>query len=218
MTEDELKEVAGQLRKPSGKDAIETGERMNINNRHIYRYTLDAIRPAAGAHIVEIGMGNGHFVEELLEKEKDLTYTGVDYSEEMVTEATNRNKDAVRTGRAHFIHSDAARMPLPDNSADWVFTVNTLYFWEDIPATLAEIYRILRPGGRLLIAVRPKRSMQFYPFVRFGFNLFDREDIEQMLAGNNFEGIESIEQEEPDAARFDTTLKIETLIVMAQKR
>jgi SAM-dependent methyltransferase len=43
---------------------------------------------------------------------------------------------------------------LPDNTADAIIGVHTIYFWPDPPATLAEAARVLRPGGRLVLAFR----------------------------------------------------------------
>lgn len=54
--------------------------------------------------------------------------------------------------RATVIEAPAERLPLPDGSADTVVSTLVLCTVDDVPATLAEIARILRPGGQLLFA------------------------------------------------------------------
>jgi SAM-dependent methyltransferase len=50
----------------------------------------------------------------------------------------------------------AARTGSADDSVDVVLTVNNVGFWEDRPASFAELFRILRPGGRLLLSAHEK--------------------------------------------------------------
>lgn len=54
--------------------------------------------------------------------------------------------------KATVIEAPADRLPLPDASADTVVSTLVLCTVDDVPATLAEIARVLRPGGRLLFA------------------------------------------------------------------
>jgi ubiquinone/menaquinone biosynthesis C-methylase UbiE len=53
---------------------------------------------------------------------------------------------------ATVIEAPADRLPLPDGTADTVVSTHVLCTVDDVPATLAEIARVLRPGGRLLFA------------------------------------------------------------------
>ena len=50
-----------------------------------------------------------------------------------------------------FLVGDAASLPLPDRSFDLVISTLSMHHWADVPAGLAEIARVLRPGGRALI-------------------------------------------------------------------
>ena len=79
---------------------------------------------------------------------------GVDASATMVRQATARNRAATRDGRADLRHGDGITIPFPDHSADAAFTVPTTYFMPAPTATLTDIARVLRTGGRLVIACR----------------------------------------------------------------
>ena len=72
----------------------------------------------------------------------------------MVKQATARNRTACRAGRADLRHSDGTTIPFDDRTADVAFSVHTVYFMPDPTATFAEIVRVLRPGGTLVIACR----------------------------------------------------------------
>ena len=51
-------------------------------------------------------------------------------------------------------------LPLEDGSVDGVVTVNTVYFWPDLPAAFAELRRVLAPDGRLVIGIRDGAVME----------------------------------------------------------
>lgn len=70
MTEEQLKNIALQLRKPEGDWGIEMGEKMNVGNKFINLHTIDVLNPKANDVILEIGMGNGFFVKDIFKLEK----------------------------------------------------------------------------------------------------------------------------------------------------
>jgi SAM-dependent methyltransferase len=72
----------------------------------------------------------------------------------MVNQATARNRAACRDGRATLCVGDGVTIPFPDDSADVALTVHTVYFMADPTATLADVGRVLRPGGTLVVACR----------------------------------------------------------------
>lgn len=110
---------------------------------------LDVHQPAT---VLEIGFGQGRTAAVLLEQRHRVL--GVDSSPTMVAQASARNHAACRDGRANLVHSDGITIPFPDHTADAAFTVHTVYFMPDPTATLTDIARVLRPGGRLVIACR----------------------------------------------------------------
>ena len=69
-------------------------------------------------------------------------------------EATARNRAACRDGRATLRHGDGVTVPFPDDSAEAAITAHTIYFMPDPATTLADIARVLKPGGTLAIACR----------------------------------------------------------------
>lgn len=218
MDEKTFIEIAKQLRQPSGEYAVQVGEKMNEGNHHINLNTIDALHPLAGDHILEIGMGNGFFVKNILSVDPSITYTGCDFSDIMVAEAIRLNQTYVKDGQAQFVYADANDLPFANESFDKVFSINTLYFWDDTQKVLAEIRRVLKPLGQILLAIRPKSNMEHYPFVKYGFNTFSKEDLSHLLTTNHFSVVEVIEKEEPEVEINGELTKTATLLIKAVKK
>lgn len=218
MTEEESKKLAAQLRKPSGDVGLEVGRFMNKGNELLNRNTINLITPKSDINVVELGMGNGKFIDELFVKFPDMKYVGCDYSEEMVEAANALNTEKVNSGKVIIYHCDADQLPLHNESIDVIFTVNTIYFWPDVENILQEFIRVLKPGGQLLIGLRPAHLMKHYPFVKFGFVLFTANQIEQHLTEQGFISLESTTVKEPDFVTDGLTFPVESLIVKGIKR
>lgn len=216
MDETQLQFIAQQLRQPSGEAGREVGERMNASNEAVNLAAIAALRVASHDRILEVGMGNGAFVSRLLDADASVRYAGCDFSETMVEEARRRNAPFVESGRAEFYVAPAEALPFADGTFDKAFTVNTVYFWEAPARVLAEFRRVLRPGGTLLIAGRSRRTMENLPFVRYGFTLYSARELSELLTGNGFSVLETIEKPELTPSATGSTLPLEMLVVRAR--
>lgn len=213
--EDFIKTVAAQLRKPDGDMGKEMGERMNQGNYLMNKNTIELLAPAAGDHILEIGMGNGHFIKDIVSVDTSIGYTGCDYSEVMVAEAAERNKSFVDNGQVRVVHGQANALPFDDDVFNKVFTINTIYFWEDPLKELAEIRRVLQPGGRLIIAIRPASTMQHIPFTQYGFTLYEKENISDLLVRAGFSVDSITEHEEPAQEMHGKPMQMSHVLITA---
>ena len=83
-TIEDAKALAAQLRQPEGEMGQKVGNLMNDGNRPMNLQTLAALDAKKGEHILEIGMGNGAFVKNILSIDPTLRYTGIDFSPLMV--------------------------------------------------------------------------------------------------------------------------------------
>jgi ubiquinone/menaquinone biosynthesis C-methylase UbiE len=213
----DFKAVAEQLRKPDGEFGKQVGAKMNDGNWHINRYTLDALNLKPNDNLLELGMGNGFFVKEIFAAENTVGYTGCDFSETMVEEALRLNEVFVKAGQAEFILASGANLPFPDETFDTVFTVNTLYFWTNPAQELAEIRRVLKPEGTLLLAIRPGSVMKNLPFTSYGFRLYEKEEVAELLIMNGYTVVDFIEKKEPEQTMNGAVVPMETLLVRAVK-
>ena len=218
LNKDKLKIIAEQLRKPEGDLAIDVAKKMNSGNRLINLSTIEALEVKPHDRLLEIGMGNGFFVKDIFALNNSLHYCGCDYAEIMVDESLKNNEQLVKVGQAEFHVASADALPFADHIFDKVFSVNTVYFWEDPEKVLAEIHRVLSQQGKLVLALRPKASMEKYPFVKYGFDTFTKNDLTGLLSENRFSVMNYWEKEEPEQDIAGKKMKGETLIVSAKKQ
>ena len=217
MNEEIFKGIAAQLRQPSGDYAIQVGEKMNEGNRHINISTIEALDLKKGDNILEIGMGNGFFVKDIVLAANTIRYTGCDYSEIMVEEATKQNEQFVKTGQVQFYLTSADHLNFKNETFDKVFSVNTIYFWDNHESIFSEIWRVLKPKGQLILSIRPRAVMEHYPFVKYGFQMFSKNELSILVAESNFKVITTIEKEEPEQEINGEKMAVETLIICAEK-
>jgi ubiquinone/menaquinone biosynthesis C-methylase UbiE len=218
MDENTLKHIAQQLRKPEGEGGKQVGQKMNSGNKYINQWTIEQLNVSTNDNILEIGMGNGFFVKDILSVDNSVRYTGCDFSQLMVEEASEMNKQFIEKGRAQLFLSTADKLPFKDETFNKVFTVNTIYFWEDPKKVLSEFRRVLKPEGKLIISLRPESEMKNYPFVKHGFTLYGKNDVQELLSKNSFTVTNTIEKKEPDQEINGHKVKVETLIVCAEKK
>ena len=217
MHEEALKEIARQLRQPHGEHATEVGERMNQGNKLMNLSAINKLNAQANDVILEIGMGNGFFVKDILSLASAIHYIGCDFSEAMVEAAILQNKAFIDNHQAKFFLASADSLPFELPTFNKVFTVNTLYFWENPPLVLYEIKRVLKPEGQLLVAIRPKEIMEQYAFTQYGFTMYSKEELCDLLVDNGFSITQILEEQEPDQEINGETVSVASLIVSAEK-
>jgi ubiquinone/menaquinone biosynthesis C-methylase UbiE len=209
------KALAAQLRQPEGELGIKVGENMNKGNRLMNLETIRLLEISDNDNILEIGMGNGFFVMDIVRAASNVSYTGCDFSETMIKEANDLNHTIIN---AKFILTHAGKLPFDDKVFDKVFTVNTIYFWEDAQQILNEVQRVLKPGGIFIVTLRPKHVMVQLPVVKHGFTTYTNEEAINLLAENNFELVSASESEDIDIKLEDKFIKNAFLIIKAIKR
>lgn len=113
-----------------------------------YRQRLLDMVPK-GVSLLEIGVGTGVLLTELASRASQVI--GVDHSPAMLTEA-RRRLTATVADRVELRLGEMNHLPLPDASVECVVANMVLHHAADPPAVLAEIRRVLIPGGTLLLA------------------------------------------------------------------
>jgi arsenite methyltransferase len=109
----------------------------------------EALGAQDGERILDAGCGPGFYVAELLDEiGANGSIVGIDGSPQMLALAARRvgPRENVELHEA-----DVTSLPVPDEDLDAVLSVQVLEYVADIPAVLAEIRRVLRPGGRVVI-------------------------------------------------------------------
>ena len=119
-------ELASHLGNPCGEVGLAVGEFMNRANMKLSEAAYRRLDLQAGDHVLEIGVGNGLFIDGLLKLAPNTRYTGIDISETMLTAAAQANSMLVKNGRASLRLASVDDMPLGDASVDRAVTVNCI--------------------------------------------------------------------------------------------
>ncbi len=118
--------------------------------------TFEVINPQSGEQIVDIGCGPGLLVHELAGAVGDKgRIVGADSSAPMIELAEKR---CSQFSNVAFVECDATDLDVDDASADVVTCIQVLLYIGDVEKALAEMHRILKPGGRAIIMETDWRS------------------------------------------------------------
>lgn len=114
----------------------------------IARMVADASRAGAGDHVVDVGCGPGTAAREAARR--GATVTGIDPSAISLALARRLTRRAL-TG-VEYRSGTAESIPLPDGAATVAWSISSAHHWSDRGAAIVELYRVLAPGGRLVVA------------------------------------------------------------------
>lgn len=145
-----------QYRRPTGIVGQFIGSRMARQHapENIWSVGLLAVQPAD--RVLEVGFGPGLTIAQMAARATGGLVAGVDFSPAMLALARRRNTRAIKAGRVDLRASEATALPFADVSFDKALSIHTLYFWSDPAQPLAELRRVLKPGGTLVLTFLPK--------------------------------------------------------------
>jgi SAM-dependent methyltransferase len=109
-------------------------------------------RLAPGAHVLDLGCGAG--TDTLIAAQMvgaDGRVVGIDMTPEMLANARAASAE-MGAANVEFLESEAEHLPFADESFDVVISNGVIDLIPDKDAVFSEIYRVLRPGGRMQIA------------------------------------------------------------------
>ena len=178
--------------------------------------------PKDGEHILDLACGTGIVTREIIASGiRPASLTGLDISPDMLAVARDKAKAAGIEAEWHV--ADAGNLPLPDDRFDVTFCQQAFQFFPDKPAALAELARVLAPGGRVAfciqreIEVNPMLHAQAVTLEKFAgpgaasavraiCGLSDRQTIRDLFTGAGFRDLRvesvSLTLHHPDARAY----------------
>lgn len=113
------------------------------------RRTLEALSPREGERILDVGAGPAFLTADIAQRVGPSgRVCAVDVSEAMLEVGQRR---CAAAANVEFQHADACKLPYPDAGFDAAAAVQVYLFVPALEAALAELFRVLRPGGRAVV-------------------------------------------------------------------
>ena len=116
------------------------------------RWMVECLEVARHDRVLDVGCGPGLGVAYAAAAGAERV-VGVDTSPTMVRLASRRNRAAIRHGEVEIRRADALRLPFADAAFTKAGSLNSLQFWASPGAGLAELHRVLAPGGRVAVVL-----------------------------------------------------------------
>jgi ubiquinone/menaquinone biosynthesis C-methylase UbiE len=152
----------------------------------LYQRVIEDMVPVLSeGKVLDAGTGPGTLAREIARRQPRLQVYGIDLSEDMIRLARLHAKREQLEERVHFAVGNVAHLPYPDHSFDLVVSTISMHHWFELEQPLRDLYRVLRPGGRLWIydfrfvkAQTVEKALASTPFVETG--------LEQTLVRTGF--------------------------------
>jgi arsenite methyltransferase len=173
---------------PIGSMLYDNAQALSRRLISAWQHPVEWLDLPPGGTALDVGSGPGNVTASLGHAAgPDGLALGVDISEPMLARAV-RSEAGSNVG---FIRADAQRLPLRDNTVDAVVSLAVLQLIPNPAAALAEMARVLRPGGRLAVMVptagSTARFWRLLPDV--GAHIFDDDEIGDILEDNGFASV-----------------------------
>ncbi|MGE4425597.1 MAG: class I SAM-dependent methyltransferase [Solirubrobacteraceae bacterium] len=159
---------------------------------HEERHLLSRLDLREGATVLDVACGPGNTTRRLHDAVGDGLVVGLDYSATMLTRAVrDTSSDAVA-----YVRADAHRLPFADGSFDAVACYGALYLVERPDEVIAQMARVLRPGGRLAILTTchrgpaAVRGLVGAATAAGGLRMFGRDAVIRSFAAAGLQGVQ----------------------------
>ena len=179
-----------QFAKPTGFFGKILAKGMARGHKEFYKNALKSINPKKDDKYLEIGFGSGIFINKYMSHVSKIA--GIDYSEDMVKLASDINRKLVESGKVELKLGNASSLPWTDNEFTVVATIETFFFLNETEKTLKEIFRVLKPEGRLIIemAFNKDDGVDHKKYIKkMGLKLYSGEEMEKLLKKAGFKDI-----------------------------
>jgi ubiquinone/menaquinone biosynthesis C-methylase UbiE len=186
-----------QARKPSGLFGRLVMSRVfDLGNVVLNDFMKELLSLEENDQVLEIGSGTGKLINEMAQLVDNGFIEGVDLSNTMVAVAQKRNRKHISTGKLNIRQGDFEKIAYRDNSFNKICSANTIYFWSAPDKFIKKIFRILKPGGKLVLAFEDKNQLEKRSLSTDVFHFYSQDEIQTLLQRNGFgEGIDILSRE-----------------------
>ena len=173
----------------------------NRRNRALNDITLSRLQPQQEDRILDVGFGGGYLIGRLLNIVTNGRICGVDASKSILEHGRTRFARAINAGTLDIQCCGVDSLPYPDRSFSKVCSVNSLFYWPDVHRGVCEIYRVLSPGGLVLLTFTSKEDLDKRGFSPELVHSFADKEVIDLLLDAGFSDVR-LEQGKDNNRRF----------------
>lgn len=178
--------------------------RKPVGHYGFFRVAIEKLQLRPEDTFLEVGCGGGILLEMVLQTVQRAC--GIDHSPDMVELARRKNARALSEGRAEIVQGDVQALPWGENHFTCAAGVEMLYFVEDPVQAFRELYRVLRPGGRLVFvaAAQPQSPLSKFisaPWLRY-LRFHSNDELASMLRGAKFQTVQVLKADRSEHTRY----------------
>lgn len=151
-----MRYIISQFGQPRGPLGALAGKIMARSNQERNNWLISLLDVQPADNLLEIGYGPGTAIQQVAGIAKDGIVAGIDHSETMLRQASRLNATTIQAGRVKLLHGSVETIPFEDNTFDKVYTSNSIQFWPEPIENLKQLRRVMKPGGRIAIALQPR--------------------------------------------------------------
>ena len=193
--------LVAQFSRPAGVMGRIMLWRMNWHHSLLTDWGLSHIAIPAQGSILDIGCGGGRTLQKLAAAAPQGKVYGVDYSETSVAASRKSNAAPIRSGKMTVQQASVSALPFPADTFSLVTAVETHFFWPSLSSDVCEVFRVVRPGGTLLLIAELYRGTPAAPPEKvdraaavIGMNLLTADGHRTLLAEAGFIDVQVAEK------------------------
>jgi ubiquinone/menaquinone biosynthesis C-methylase UbiE len=157
---------------------------MNIMNQKQYKAVLDNINLEPNDNILDIGFGNGYLLNKLFKKNIPIKIFGIEISNDMIKNVSKKYRRIIENGHIKLYLENIVNTSLKNETFNKIYTVNTIYFWNELEKCFSEIKRILKRNGIFINVIYTKEYLDKIVYTKYGFTKYSVEDIIKITEEN----------------------------------
>lgn len=159
-----------------------------------YPIVIEELKSAKFDSLLDLGCGTGALTKIIATEFPERKLAGLDLSDKMIAQAKAKN-----IPNCEFIVGDGEKLPYTDNSFDALICVLSIHHHPNSDQTLAEMYRVLKPNGTLIICEMDPPAIMRFIYNAFllkilntgDVHIFNKKELSQDIEKAGFHQVES---------------------------